>query len=153
MKVVLVVFCLILSRVDFLTSGGVCILACREVNICPEGRRKTALAWSFSEPSPFLLESPSQDAACGLGQVTRLLVLFPVPTRGRAVLGAVWGAAEVLGVRRSVPVHPLWAGHWAQRWVQPPARPVTDRGQVARLEWSGVLASEAGTEFGDWVTS
>lgn len=35
---------------------------------------------------------------------------FLSPTSGQAVLGAVWGAAEVLGVWQSVPVYSLCTG-------------------------------------------
>lgn len=51
-------FYLILSQGDFLTSRGICILACKEVNICPEGRRKTALAWSKLRALPLPVGDP-----------------------------------------------------------------------------------------------
>ena len=75
--------CLIFSKGDFLANGAICILACREVNICMERRRKRAWSGSGlrgSEPSSFLLGepetstlqaagSPSQDTVYGRVQV------------------------------------------------------------------------------------
>lgn len=79
---------------------GACILACREVNICPEGGRKTALAWSRLRARPLPAGDPSQDAAWP----------WTSHTASQAVSGPgdglCWvqcrGTAEVLGVWRLV---------------------------------------------------
>lgn len=107
------------SKGDFPTNGGVCILAYVEVNICPEGRGKTALAWSGLRA----LQLPAGELLPGCSMWpwtshTASPSCFPSSGRAWAVLGAVWGAAEVLGARRSLPVHPLSAGQCAQRWEQ-----------------------------------
>lgn len=136
METVPVVFCLILCKGDFLTNGDLCILVCWEVNICPEGRRRTALVWSFSEPSPSSGE-PLPDVAGGLGQVSGLPVLFAIPTRRWAELGSVQGAAVsscasteswALGPEKGTLCLVVGGG-------QPPACPITDWGQAPG--WSG----------------
>ena len=141
------VFCLILCKGDFLTNRDHCILVCWEVNISPEGRR-TALAWSFSEPSPSSGET-LPDVAGGLGQVSGLPVLFAIPTRRWAELGSVQGAAVSscasteswgTGPREG---HIVLGGRRRAASSLPHHRP----GPSAWLEWSGVLASEAGTNL------
>lgn len=77
------------------------ILASREVNICPEGGRKTALAWSGLRARPLPAGDPSQDAAYGLGPVTQPPQAVSGPRNGLCWVQC-WGTAEVLGVWRLV---------------------------------------------------
>lgn len=64
---------LIFSQGGFLTQGGICILACREVNIYMEGKKGKSFGLVKTQGlrAPLLPAGrASQDTVCGLGPVT-----------------------------------------------------------------------------------
>lgn len=132
------------SKGDFPTNGDVCILAYVEVNICPEGRGKTALAWSGLRA----LQLPAGELLPGCSMWpwtshTAFPSCFPSSGRGRVVLGAVWGGcggAWGQAVSSCAPIAcqagrpEMGAVCLAVGGGQPPAHPVTSWGEVSWLE-------------------
>lgn len=124
------------SKEDFPTNGGVCIVAYREVNTCPEGRRKTALVWSGLRALP--LPAGELLPGCSMWPWTSHTAspsCFLSSGRGGLCWVQCGGTVEVLGVRRSVSVGPeMGAVCLAVGGGQPPAHPVTGWGEVSRLD-------------------
>lgn len=147
---------LLFSKGDFLTQGGICILGCREVNICmegkkgnsfglvrtqglrapllPAGRARTSYSQGCWKPLPGYCAWP--------GTVTwafrAVSSLLPEYGLCRVQHG---GTTVVLEARHSVPVHPqqarCCAGQRAEGRGQPPGPPHCRVGPspLAGVEW------------------
>lgn len=95
---VLAVLYLIFSQGGFLSQGGICILACREVNICMERKKGKSFGLVKTEGlrAPLLPAGRASLVLCvALDQSQRLSLLFLVPYQrmgcaGGGVVGPWW---------------------------------------------------------------